>query len=389
METVVIKKGIINVAEAGGANVKVDSADGAFPGQTIICLDNTVTPPVEILPPIPKGVPIKGIKQNAQAEVRKHTFIGREQETIVASTRYRIELWNGKQLEGERQSPFRFAYTAAAVLSGNAATDRVNVYTALQNKINAYGGAYATAYIVYSIAYTLGKTAVPVVGETVTQETSSVTATIVAVVQATNDITGADSTGTIYLANFSDVSSWDTGSKTLTGGTSTGVMTTNSSLTTGEGLLIIDDAGYYGPRPNGKRVLSEIQVTQGFSSAEVESIASTIAVGTATGIATGLPGLYSFGIGTRMLKDVPTFFPGGYGIVDGEADAQYNVAPLAGTTYRCFIIMVDYEAQSTNMRNAGMNTPYWFILYVNIDGGSTNVDAFETALESGLGITFS
>jgi hypothetical protein len=387
METIVVKKGIINVAEAAGANVKVDAADGAFPGQTIVCLDAAVTPPVEIISPIPKGVPVKGIKMNAQAEVRQHTLIGRAQETIVASTRYRIELWNGKEHEGERQSPFRFAFTSAAVLSGNAATDRVNVYTALQNKINAYGGAYATAYIVSSVAYTLGKTAVPVVGETVTQETSGATAIIAAVVQATNDIDGADSTGVIYLCNLSGT--WSAAAKTLTGGTSTAVMTTNAVLTAGEGLLIIDDAGYYGPRPNGQRKLSEIQVTQGFTTAIVEGLASTITTLTADGVATGLPGLYSFGIGTRMLQDVPTFFPGGYGLVDGEAEAQYNVAPLAGTTYRCFIIETDYNASDTNMRNAAMNTPYWWILYVNIDAGSTKVDAFETALEAGLGITFS
>ena len=388
METVLIKKGIIN-SVSGSGNVKTDAASGAFRGQTIICADNSVTPPVEFMRPIPKGACVSGTKQGSQAEVRQITFLGRTTETIVASTRYRIEIWNGIEREGARQEPFKYAYTSATVLSGTAATDRVNVYTALVNKINAYAANFTTAYVVYSVAYTLGKTAVPVVGETVTQETSSVTAMIAAVIQTSGTITGADAAGTIYLCNFSAVASWSAAAKTLTGGTSTAVMTTNAVLTTGEGILIQDDAGYYGPRPNGKRKKSEIQLTQGWTSATVEVTANTIAVGVTTGVGVGLVGLYSVGIGTRMLQSVPVFSPDGYQIVTGEAWMQTNAAPVSGTTYRTFIMEIQEYPSDTNIDGAGRRAPYSMILWVEEDSGHTNVDAFETALETSLGITFS
>lgn len=387
METGLIRKGIIN-SVSGTANVKTDAASGPFRGQTIICADSSATPPVEIMKPIPKGACIAGVKQSSQAEVTQKALIGRTTETIVASTRYRIEIWNGVKYEGMNQEPFKYAYTSAAVLSGTAATDRVNVYTALQNKINAHSANGVIAYIVYSVAYTLGKTAVPVVGETVTQTTSSVTATIAGVVQTSGTITGTDAAGTIYLCNFSAVGSWLSASKTLTGGTSTAVMTTAAVLTTGEGLYIADDAGYYGPRPNGKRKKSLIMLTQGFTSATVEISASTIAVGVTTGVAAGLPGLYAVGIGTRMLQDVPVFTPDGVHIVSGEAWMQGNASPVAGTTYRTFLMEILENPSDTNIDGAGRRATYWMVLWVEEDSGDTNVDAFEGALETSLGITF-
>lgn len=386
METIVVKKGIINVAAAAGANVKVDAASGAFRGQTIICEDNTISPPVEILPPIPTGACIYGIKQDSQAEVRQVAMVGRTAETVVAATRYRIEIWNGQKLENETRESFKYAYTSDAVLSGNAATDRVNVYTALANKINAHAANGVIAYVVSSVAYTTGSTAVPIVGEIVTQLTSGATAIITAVVQTSGTITGTDAAGTVYLSLLTGT--WSSASKTITGATSGAVMTTAAALTAGAGLAIVDDAGYYAARPKGGRGISAVSLTQGFTAAEVEVAASTIAVGAATGLAVGLPGQYSFGIGTRMLQNVPVFTPDGVQIVTGEADWQLNAAPLAGTTYRAYWMQIDEKVAGGVLTGYSMNSPYWVVLWVNEDSGDTNVDAFETALEAGLGITF-
>ena len=388
METVLIKKGIINTMAASGNNVLNDAADGAFRGQTIICELNTVEPPVEILPVIPKGACISGIKQSSQVEVSQIAFVGRTVETIVKSTRYRIEVWNGLKREDERQSPFKYAYTSDAVLSGVAATDRVNVYTALMNKINAYAGNNTIAYLVSSVAYTAGEDFVPVVGETLTQESSGATVQIAAVVQTSGTITGDDGAGTLYVYNLL-VAAWSASSKVLTGGTSGALMTTAAALTAGEGLIIADDAGYYSYRPNGKRVKSDISVTQGFEDATVEISASTIVVGTATGVAVGLPGIYSQGIGTRMLNDIPVFTPDGVQIVSGEAWMQPNASPVSGTTYRTYLMEILEYPSDTNIDGAGRRAPYWMVLWCEEDSQETNVDAFETALESSLGITFS
>lgn len=258
MKTISVKKGVINAALASGANVKNDAASGPYLGMTIICENNAVTPPVEIIKPIVKGHCIQGVKQNSQAEVSQMVFVGRATETIVANTRYRIELWNGLEYEKERQSPFKFAYTSDAVLSGTASIDRVNVFTALMNKINAYAPSHATAYVVSKVAYTIGDTAVPVVGEIITQTTSTATAMIVAVNQTSGTITGGDGAGTLYLVPLTGT--WVATSKVSTGGTSGAVMTTAALVTAGEGLFIVDNAGYYGSRPNGQRVKSDVQL---------------------------------------------------------------------------------------------------------------------------------
>jgi hypothetical protein len=389
METFVVKKGILNVALAAGANVLTDAAAGAFKGQTILCLNKATVPPVEILPVIPKGAAVSGIKQNSQAEVSQIAIAGRLTETIVASTRYRIEIYNGAKLENEAKEPYKFAYTSDAVLSGTAATDRLNVYTALMNKINAHGGVFATAALLYKVAYTIGDSFVPQVGEILTQATSGAKVMVAAVVQTSGTITGGDGAGTLYVYNLT-TAAWSAVSKVLTGGTSGAVMTTAAALTGGEGIVITDDANYFAPRPQNWRGKSLVMLTQGFETSTVElGDVATVAVGVTTGLIAGLKGVYSVGIGTRMLQDVPVFFPAGYGIVSGEAWMEVNAAPVAGTTYRTFFIEVNEGASDTNMRNATPNTPYWFVLWVNEDSGDTIVDAFETALEASLGITFS
>jgi hypothetical protein len=200
-------------------------------------------------------------------------------------------------------------------------------------------------------------------------------------------VTGSDAAGTLYLCNLSGT--WISSSKVLTGGTSTGVVTAAAALTAGEGLCIVDDAGYYSYRPNGKRVKSDISVTQGFEDATVEISASTIVVGTATGVAVGLPGIYSQGIGTRMLNDIPVFTPDGVQIVSGEAWMQPNASPVSGTTYRTYLMEILEYPSDTNIDGAGRRAPYWMVLWCEEDSGLTNVNDFETALATSLGITFS
>lgn len=78
----------------------------------------------------------------SRSEVSQVYTIGGTTPTITASTQYIIEIGflyfdDGS---GRQNSLQRFAYTTPATLSGNAATDRQNVYDALTAKINATNG---------------------------------------------------------------------------------------------------------------------------------------------------------------------------------------------------------------------------------------------------------
>jgi len=386
MENVVIKKAIINTLKASGGNVKNDSASGAYPGAIIICDDNSADPILNLLPPIRKGTVVSCTKIASAAEVVQIAFIGRLAETIVASTRYKVVIGQlSRTYEGQTEDLDQYAYTSPAVLSGTAATDRANVYTVLAAKINAYASNNVVAYVVYSVAFTGGTTALPQVGELVTQETSAVTARIAAVDVTGGTITGTNAVGTIYLYNFSAVASWSAAAKTLTGGTSGFVCTTNAALTAGAGLVVVDDAGYYGPRPNSKRGPSYVAVTEGFDTATVEVGTATLAVGT-TGMVIGRFPTLSQGIGTRMLQDVPSFSPDKTALVSGEAGFILNEAPVSGKTYTTYIIQVDEKPSDTNIDNRTQGLAYWFYLYADESNG-TNLGNLNSGLQTALGVT--
>jgi hypothetical protein len=84
--------------------------------------------------------------RNHQAEVVQVVTIGTTTPTITASTRYIIKVGNtSKKNEGAQDNYRTYAYTSPATLSGNAATDRSNVYVALAALINGDSSADWTA----------------------------------------------------------------------------------------------------------------------------------------------------------------------------------------------------------------------------------------------------
>lgn len=385
METTVIRKALINTLAADGGNVKNDSASGAYRGACIICELDTASPIVNYLPPIAKGACKSAVKLASAAEVSQLAVIGFDVETIVAATRYKIEIGSNQETyEGQTRGMFRYAYTSPTILSGNAETDRANVYATLVTKINNHVDNKVTAYALYKVAFTSGATALPVVGETVTQTTSNVTAKIAAVEITSGNFNGGTAAGTIWLYNFSAVASWSAASKTLTG-TSTAVVTTNAALTTGAGIAILDDAGYYGAAPNSKRGPSWVSCPEGFATAHVE-IGTATAVITTTGILAGRAAVISQGIGTRMLLDVPTFTPSKEVLVSGNAGFILNMAPIAGYTYTTVIMVVDEAPSDTNITGYGKQAPVNYIVWVS-EGDGTNLTNFLSELATALGVT--
>jgi len=298
-------------------------------------------------------------------------------ETIVASTRYAIQIGNPEQdYESHRQHPIVHAYTAAATLSGTAATDRATVYNALVSKINSYAGNNVVASAISLVAYTLGTssgddTEAFVLGETLTQETSGITAKVAGFTLATNTFAGDNATGNLWLYDISAVASWDTGTKTWTAtayaaGVTSGLVVTGtaSSQVHSTGIAIVDDAGYFTSKI-GRGGANSVHIRSGFTT-------DTVVVGRAA--------VYPLGIGTTMLAQMPSFDDSKQDLISGdlEYDFQAGDLPVAGATYRKYIIKYT-DGDEDAMGGTKESAESVKILYVS-EGNATNLGTFNTAL---------
>lgn len=384
VNNVIIRKGIINTLQATGNNVlNVAAVDPNFAGECIVVADNTATPPVEILPPFPKDRVASVHYHSSQAEVVQKALIGRTVEVVVASTTYQIMIGNSLEKdETARKNLGRYTYVAPATLTGTAATDRSNMYTALNTKINADSKNHVTSHLVHSVAFTTGSVALPVIGEVFTQDTSGATFVLVGIDVTSGNFTATTAAGTLYLRSVTGT--WDAASLVSTG-VSTAEVTTNAALTQNQGLEIIDDANYYPPRPMLRRGISTILLTKGFATAQSEIGIATLAVGT-TGVLAGINGVYSRGIGSRMLQDVPSYSPDKVFLNEGEGDFILNALPDAAKTYRTYVITLNAEPAEKLLTNYKKGDIQRFILYTDESNGG-NLTYFNTALQTASGVT--
>ena len=242
----------LNTVAAAGANV----LDDTTAKQYVVCSDNTSDPVSQILPPIPYGKIISVDYITSNAEVTKIALINTSAtlfETIVASNRYKIQVVEHMGDVGTiKPKTSVYAYTAPAVLSGNAITDRLAVYTALINKINAHSAATFTASRTILVPYTAGTSAGDAetnftVGEVVTQTTSTVTGKVAQCTISSGTMAGDDAAGYLWVYDISDYDTLDTSTdRDWTGSTSAVVVTgTAAGIKTVAGITVIDDTGYF------------------------------------------------------------------------------------------------------------------------------------------------
>lgn len=366
--------GILNAVAATQDGNQGNIYADATAKQTTLCLSKAVNPALVVpigIPPIPHGS-VNGYSYLASAaEVRQDCLVGypagtitaaMAEETILASTRYGIDIGNFQdRYETHSQNIGKYRFTSPATLTGTAALDRATVYNALAAKINAHLSNHVTAYPVYRIDYTTGDIADPVVGETILQATSLATGIIVAL---TTDIPWAGaSVGTIWLSNV--VGTWDATSKvtTCSGG---GVFTTAAALTTGAGLHIRDDASYFAGI--GRRGISQVMPAIGFTTALNRIL---------------IAGVYGIGQGTAMLADWPVFDPSGLNLISGKAENILNAKPVAGETYRTYIINCKATPPSEESLS-GMSITKDIEIILYIEETTANEAAFEARLATEL-----
>lgn len=309
------------------------------------------------------------------AEVRQLVTVGADatQEVITAETRYKIEIGNPEdKYESHQRFPIVHAYTTPVALSGDADTDRLNVYSALASKVNAYPNNNVTAYVLTRHEFTLGGSVgdastnfVP--GETVTQQTSTETARVAKSLITSGTMAGDDAAGTIWVFDISDPDAWLDTAVTLTAaGASNCVVTqTNATQIDGAGLILEDDAGYY-ISSISRTGVNWVGATQGW----------TVAVAAAA-----LAGIYSMGIGSTMAQLVPRYDQSKQEAITGYLEYELQAGDLFDTakTYRKYVFNVldgDENALSAE-KEASIQTA---ILYVDFADG--DLGDFDTAIQA-------
>ena len=334
-----------------------------------------------ILGPIPYGKTKRCIYVTPKIEKPNVVILGgTNTEVIAASTRYSIQVWNSNSdYETQKQNALVYAYTTPAVLSGTPATDRLNVYTALANKINAYSGNNVKAHLLAKVPFTLGTStgdaaANFIPGEVVTQATSGITAQVAACVITGGTFAADTAAGDLYLYNISDVTLYDAGTKTWTAagtvaatdvvlGTTNCVVTgTAAAAVFATGLAIVDDPGYLtsGPQRGG---INRVGVVSGFS------------VATPTVL---VPGEYNIGVGSDMLAQRPTYDLTKQDCVSGNMEYDFTLGrlPVAGTFYKKYVLEVeDGDEQAIDATKVSSVTQLVLYFATTTSGHVTSMDA--------------
>lgn len=292
------------------------------------------------------------IKQVSVLEVQQVVTIGSGSSPVVtAATKYQIKMgaYGGTVREGAINQLLSFGYTSPYVLSGSAATDRYNLFSALANKINNTQSAYATAYSLITITQT--NVSPFAVGEIVTQSVSGATGIVV-----------SGTTGTLTLGVISGT--FTSASATLTGSISGSASATAATIVLGLGLRIVDDAGYYAPYTSQsfERGPNEILVTQGF--AQTDLVVTTA-------------GVLGVGQGTRMLANVPVRELTSGNLAQGYWSFPTNNPPLAGDHYTTYVITSTLSAFQDSLSDNAERHEVVQILYIdeNVPNTGTGTNA--------------
>ena len=359
--------GIINTLQASGDNVKDDTAAEHYG----LCDIDTADPVNFLHEPIPYGKTVKVESFSAVAEVQQIVVIGGEnKETIVAETRYKLEIHNSEdKYESHFQPPAVHAYSTGVTIPAADAA-RTLVYSALVDKVNSYAGNNATALLLFEKAYTLGGATgneTPIVGEVATETTSAATARIMSWTITSGTFAGGDAAGMVWMALLTGTLSAIT--KTWAYGASSTLSGTDAPLL-GQGIAIEDNAGYFISNL-GRPGLNWVALTQGFT--------------TDTAVV-GLAGAYALGIGSVMAALKPTYDHSKQEVVNhGLLEYEFTRGDTvdAAKEYTKIVITVqDGDQDAMDYQNVHINKQY--IIYADESNG-TNLTNLLSALATASG----
>lgn len=260
--------------------------------------------------------------------------------TIAASTKYQLKLGvTGNRIEGGQSNLKAYGYTAPAVLTGTAATDRFNAYTSLAYKINNDPTNKVAAQNVVTLAQTTNGAAYAA-GEIITGTTTGAKGVVLA--GTTANLTVNVTNGISFVG------------ETAATGSITGVTTTMGAVTLGVGLRIVDDGAYYDVE-NINNGATTVLPTLGFVAANV--VISTAAI-------------YANGQGADLIKMMYAQEKTSENRAAGVHEFPTNSAPISGKSYSRYTILVRPNASSQAISDSIAKQEFRYILWVD-EGIST------------------
>ena len=318
------------------------------------------------LPPIPTDEFVSPATENvAVTEVVKVQRIGTGTvlPVIVASRLYALAVGNPREVsEGFARKLTPIKAVAAATLSGDAKIDRSNIYRALASSINSKSFLSMTAFEIVDLAYD-AQTVNFTVGATLTGGTSGATALILADVDA--GVTGVLTLALIGPTTFIDF----TDNEAITDGSGGAAVADNATeYDRGDGLHIVDDAGYFPARPNPRLGENTVIITSGFDASLDFTVvtAAVIAEGQGADI-----------LARRMIlnsTDNNFIAASEYGTPDTPD------VPVAGNTYSAFVLEVNKKFSSEAKLGDATSGSKRIQYIVFAFDGAAGFGAFRTAI---------
>lgn len=327
------------------------------------------------LPPIRTEDYISVTYIDPTAEVVQIKGIGVTTVTIAASTLYQIGIGNTRdQREGWNNSIQKFGYYSPASLTGTAALDRFNAYSALSWKVNNTPTTRAICGVRCDMVL-VGSSIITIVPNVPTFVVGSLSGAIgFLAVQA-------DSTAIIirpYIVNgilplVNDI--WTLTPNPWTGITSgswsaASATPVSAAPTVGVQMAVVDNAGYYsakGTRQGANTVIA----TAGFLPAAVTTITAPV---------------YSQGQAARMAQDVPIQEVTSGNLASGDWDFPTNDTVVSGSTYETIVVRCRPHIDNSAMSDLGTQAEIMYGIYAEktTTGGvaAAGYAAYKAALDA-------
>lgn len=292
---------------------------------------------------------------NTAAEVRKVTDVGVAALTVLPNTKYSVSIGNVSNTSESNTLGFKkTTYLSPSVLGVNA-TERHNMYTSLAYKINNTPGLFVFAGAAFVIT-----TGAPhlvsgsLVGNVVTYAGGAKTALVLTAFNGHSGVATTAGTDAVLIP--------------LTGGNpvvgDAFGANTIATITLGEGMRVIDNAGYY-PENGTRGGEAAVTLSGGFSDS--------------THRLTAQAAVYAFGRQAQLLAKKPVFSPTRGDLISGEWSFDNN-AVVGSATYNAYVLEIAEEASLTAQSNTTSPATTHQIIWANSAGGG--LGAFVAALNA-------
>ena len=362
-----IKSGLINSLAATGQNFGKDdqhyyiASNDCSEGASGYAVDDT---PECVVPPIPVDADIAVDWIDTAAEVRRMWTIGHaKDETIVADNRYKIMIeQDDRKREGATSRPLIYAYTAPSPLTGTADERRSQIYTALVNKINNDNRNNGTAYLCTLLTGNAGADIGDLsVGDQLEQDSSGWKGYVAYV----DDDWEEDDSIRLLVYTETDASSFATDEQIEIQGGEKVILDGTLTRTVGQGLMFLDDAGYYWSPSTVKRGGPSTVWQNGFSTADV---------------AMSRDWTRAQGVGSDMAKFVPSYDPYKKDAISGDVLMSFEGDDLSTSkTYTLAIISIKHGNQVGAASQQAKESQFKYYVWAD---DSQNLAAFKTALNT-------